>query len=336
VVLLAAGVLPSCAQENPLSSPTLGFVFDEAMGRIRPIFGVTGASKLGEPLEMDFEIHAAEVSPRQDYILALVGNNREVVQIRISRGMASVRTLLPIAPAPDKIVLSPRGTAGAVYYRSSGKVQIITGLPDEPVLHSEVDLSALVLAPGVIAVSDDGQALLMTPVEDGVGRLYLAAPGGDVRPIFALRRVSAIEFLAQSHDAVIADSEENKVYLLRGTGGPEQLLVLAEEKDGVMVPRAVAVASDGRQVVVLNEQSKGLVIVSLDGATPAKLACDCVATGLFRLEGNAVFRLTGLSAGPAWVYDGDGAQPRVVFVPPASERLRRSVETRRPVRGSER
>jgi len=50
------------------------------------------------------------------------------------------------------------------------------------------------------------------------------------------------------------------------------------------------------------------------------LSCQCTPTGLDRLAGTDVFRLTEPSTGPMWVLDAGAHQSRIVFVPPAVSR----------------
>jgi hypothetical protein len=302
----AAGDPPS---PSSMSGPILGWVFDRSVRGVRPILGIGGASVLGEPLDAGFQMEQAAVSPSRDYILAVAAGAGDVLQLRIRRTGVEPR-LLAAAAAPDRIALSPTGSAAALYYSAAGKISVVSGLPDAPAIAREVELPA---PAGALAISDDGEALLVSG-EDG--SLFLASPSAGVRLVATFGHISAVAFLNQSRDALAADDRENAVYLIRDVTGAPQVLVLAGEKEGIAGPVAVAASSDNQRAFVASAGARGVVVLSMAGGAPALIACDCVPAGLERVEGNDAFRLTPLSREPMWMLDGDAAQPRVTFVPP--------------------
>jgi hypothetical protein len=82
---------------------------------------------------------------------------------------------------------------------------------------------------------------------------------------------------------------------------------------------ALAVSDDGRRMFVANGKSRTVAIISLSGHAGATLiACGCTPTGLDRLAGGEVFRLTEPSDLPMWILEATRHQPRVLFVPAGS------------------
>jgi DNA-binding beta-propeller fold protein YncE len=280
---------------------------------------VPGASQLGDLLDLGLDIRSLVASPRQGYALATSGENRTVIELKEADGKPAARELPGVAPGPDRIVMSPRGTAAAFYYADANKVHIISGLPDRPAAVFSVDLPVSGSFAGAMAVSDDGVAVLIAPAEGMAGGVFRATPGEPLRLVWSFRRAAAMDFLPLSHDALVADGEENALYLLRDTGESAQAVWLAGEQDGISGPRSVAAADDGSRAVVASGLSRSLVVVDLAGGPPLKLACDCAPAELSRLQGNAVFRLTGFSSERLWVLDADGPEPRLVFVSPPPE-----------------
>ena len=187
-------------------------------------------------------------------------------------------------------------------------------MPDAPVVAREVDLAAVPASITAVAISDDAEVLLLAA---GNGAVFAAVAKGDLRLIGSFGHIPALAFLERSYDALLADDAENVVYLLRDAAASGELLRLAGEADGVAGPRAVASFHQGRRALVLNSASSELIVLNLAGGPPLRLGCDCVATGLHRLAGEGVFRLTEPAAGPVWLYDGDGLEPRLVVVPAA-------------------
>ena len=78
---------------------------------------------------------------------------------------------------------------------------------------------------------------------------------------------------------------------------------------------ALSVSRDQRRVYVANGGSAEIVAIDLSNGVTARYACPCSPSAVRRLNGTAVFRLTEPSDGPLWLFDGDLAQPRIMFVP---------------------
>jgi len=312
-VLAAASEDPAPA--SAISGPILGWVFDRSVGGVRPILGVPGASILGEVLDLGFEMTRATVSPGQDYIVAVAGESREVVLVRIKRGAIAVGVLPGVSPGADEMVLSPTGSAAAFRYSTAGKIQVLSGLPEAPVMKREVDLASLGPVITAVAVSDDAE-LLLVAAEDGT--VWAAGQDGNARVVGKFGHVPALAFLPRSQDMLIADDADNAVYLLRDAASPGQLLRLAGEQDGVAGPREVVASGDGQRAVVMNGGSGELIVLDLAGGPALKVACEVEATLLERLEGNTVFRLTEAAGREVWLFDGDWPEPRVVFAAAAA------------------
>jgi DNA-binding beta-propeller fold protein YncE len=97
--------------------------------------------------------------------------------------------------------------------------------------------------------------------------------------------------------------------------------ILAGSAQGIAAPVAVAVSSDGLHAFVANGKSGTVAILDLQGKTPVrKFACGCKLTGLDRLDGDNLFRLTEPSNRPMWVLEANTKETRVVFVPAALAR----------------
>jgi hypothetical protein len=310
------------AGDSTISGPFLGFVFDPQASGLRPIVGTPGASLMGDPLDPGTRIGRAEISPRQDYALVSIGD-----EIRVLRfGDRSLRTL-PDAAA-DRIAISPSGRAAVLYRRETNSFQVFASLPDSIATARMTRLMDRGAGLTAIAVSDDGLALLAA-FSDGVsGGVFVVGAEGDARLIQPARRASAIAFLANGHDALIADASEDKLWLVRDVAGSSNALLIAGERDGVAGPVAVASSADNQRALVANSRSSTVAVFDLSGGAPAVVSCPCVPALLDRLTGNAVFRLTEPSAGPMWLFDGDSAELRTVFVPPSPV----NVAVPRPVR----
>jgi hypothetical protein len=126
-----------------------------------------------------------------------------------------------------------------------------------------------------------------------------------------------VAFRPRTHDAIVA-GRNNRISLLLHAADVPQIQFLAGPDDGIAEPLSVEFSLDGLRAFVANSAGN-LVQLDLAGAPPQALSCQCRITGLHRLAGNSVFRLTDPSDGPLIVFDGDTPQARILFVPAASE-----------------
>ena len=296
-----------------IEGPQLGLVFDATHKALRPILGIPGAAVLGQPLDLGVELNKIAISPRQDYALATEGQHNQVVMLTVGR-----KTVTPVPGAlqdPDEILLSPAGAAAALYYKNRNALLILTGLPGTPKVAEEFYLSAGP-APSALAVGDDGRTVLA-----GVGgTVFMVTGSGEVPVLGELLKIAAITIPAHG-TGYVADGGRNQIYRLRGLGGNLETDIIAGPKQGIGTPVALAVSQDGGRAFVVNGKSRTVSIIDLRVHAPVtKIACNCAPTGLDRLAGNEVFRLTEPSDRPMWVLDASARLPRVLFVPSALDR----------------
>jgi hypothetical protein len=295
--LLAALLLAPIVTAQDVQGPVLGYAWDTASSRLRPILGIPGSSLLGAPLDLSVPLSLVELSPRQDYALAAGAESVWLVRLDGARSVHPV-----LSGSADRIVISPTGTAAAVY---SQELQILKGLPGTP-------SAAAVAVPGpltAMAVNDAGNLVLAVCGE----QLFALRPGAAPRRLGPAGAGSALAFADNTTDAIVADAANNEVFLLRGEN---ERLILASERDGVSEPVAVALAA-GRGFVA-NRGSNAVLILDLGGGPPARISCPCEVTGLQRLRGEAVFRLTGPLQSASYVLEVAAGEPRLWFVPAAS------------------
>jgi DNA-binding beta-propeller fold protein YncE len=260
---------------------------------------------MGDALDLGADVREASFSPDRDYVLALLGEDR-IATLLALRSRRPARALPDVAAGAERIYLSPEGSAAALYFAAANRLQVVSGLPDNPALAGEYFLTA---SPSAVAVSDDASSVL---VADESRSVDLLLPDG------ARRRIGTgalVTFLSRNRDAVIGDPAQNRVSLVRDVNGSGETLLLASEREGLTEPVAVAASSDNALVFVATARS-GVAAISVASGEITWTSCDCTPTAMSRLSGRSVFRLSEPTEGaPLWVYDGSGAEARVVFVP---------------------
>jgi hypothetical protein len=284
--------------------PQLGWVPDGT--RIRPVYGIPASASIGTTLAtQDFLRIAASAS--RNYVLVCATDSGIVSVYQPDTGMTPVDGA---GIAPDSIVLSPGGSAAALWFNSINQVQIVTGLPEAPSIR-QLDASFLGSSPDAIALSDDG-AWLAGIWTTGV---YAFGPNGEVNRLPLEDRVTALGFFWGTHDIAAASTAG----LLRVTGVGSFVVVsnvlstLAAFADSSPPAVAVAVTQDNR-VVIAVDGSGFITTVQIESGAATTIDCGCSPEGLFAM-GPSAFRLTGLQGGAFKLFDA--ALGEVLFAPMA-------------------
>ena len=300
------------ASDN-IQGPVLGYVFDRSLNGIRRIWGVPGASRMGEVWPAGVELSMAQVSSGQDFALGVTKTEGRMVLVDLRAESGRVWTIPQASSKINQVVFSSRGDSAILVPSENRRLYLISGLPDSPSGISEVDLSQLPAAPQIFALSDDGQLLLMAVQGGELSTLYSYSRASGIRMVGLAGQVSAMRFLNQSREAVAADRHAREVFLIRDLLGSAERILLASEREGITAPVALELSKDNQRVYVANAEPGG--IVTIDFAGRAQLTpCDCIPTALERM-GESIFRLTELSDKPLMLLDGTGQESRVLFVP---------------------
>lgn len=294
--------------EHRIEGPVLDYVFEQGVG-LRPLLGIPGAAVWADVIPLP-GIAQTAVSVERNYALGISDKDRLPMLISNLRGAVSIAALAE-SPGVDRIILSPTGAAAAVQRGAS--IEIVTGLPETSATQWS---STLPGAPETLAVADNGKAVIAV-VTGGESRFAaVLAPAGGWRYLAAIDGTASVTFLRNREDAVFTDAAANQVFSVRDVTGAAQILALAGEREGISQPVAVAASADNRSVVVANSAAGGIVVLNLSGGAMTAVISRCASTGLERLAGNSVFRLTGPESPQLCLLDADSSSPRVVFVPP--------------------
>jgi hypothetical protein len=297
---------PHAVHSASLDGPRLGMVFDPTVRALRPILGIPGAAILGEPLDLGLDLRRTAVSPQQDYVLATEGEHNQVVVL--TAGHAPV-FVAGADRGPDALVLSPGGQVAALYFKGRNRIEVVSGLPAAPRVATALFLSAGSTV-SALAIGDDQTVLA------AVGStLYWVSHSGEVPVLTNLHKISAIALMS-THGAIVADAATNQIHRVRNITGALETDILAGPRDGISSPVAVAVSRDNRRAFVANGKSGTVAMLDLQGKIGVtRISCACTPTGLDRLAGDNVFRLTEPSNQPMWVLEASAGASRILFVP---------------------
>jgi hypothetical protein len=311
--VMAGAMTPA---SDPVGGPALGFSPNAAGSIVWPILGIPGASMLGHRLALESEIRGAVVSPRQDYMIAIrAEDGQPVLRQLISEPYAN--TPIEGARRGDAVIaISPGGPSAALFYRDSRVLQVLHGLPENPVVAFELDTASLSGSSGQLtafAVSDDASVALLGFAGAGDSLWAVSATGSN---FVTASHASSIAFILNRHDAVVADNLAGEAFLLFGTGAGATRIPLVSAGDGVNGLAGIAVSDDGRFAVVAGAASGNVGIVDLERSTQTVVSCNCRPSGVYRMTGTAVFRLNEPPDGLVTVLDLASGKPRMLVIPP--------------------
>jgi hypothetical protein len=328
-----------------IAHPYLGYAYDASRGAIRPLSGVPGAAIMGAPLDLRFRLAAAAISPRQDFALAVSAADNQVRLIVLGPRMAGANPVVTRAmshpdlmtlsasgsaavlyprmagasplvtdamPHPDLMTFSASGSAAVLYQKSPARLQILTGLPDSPAVQ-EVNAGLVANPPVSLAVSDDGELVLMAPeATDSDPVWLLTAQGASLRMLLP-GSTGAVSFYGGAQDALAA-TRSGDIYLVRNAGSSPDVRLIRAGDDQTSEPIAIQFSADGKQAYTANARGF-LSTVDLLTGSASSISCQCQPVGLQPLQSGTLFRLTDVTNLPVMLFEPSKTEPRIWFVP---------------------
>ena len=315
-LITSVSVAALSAQSELLVGPALGFSPNADGTAVWPIIGIPGASLLGRRLVLGVEISRAEVSPRQDYLVAIRTEDGQPVISRLSAGTAAPVAIEGTRRGETVFAISPSGPALGMFNQDLKILQVLRGFPAAPELVFEFDASNIAGRVTALAVSDDASMALLGVSRDGIDSLWVvnASTAGFIAPSHA----SSIAFLANRHDAVFADNASGLAFLLPNITNTASPILLLNRNEGVEGLSGIGVSDDGRFAVISGAATGNVGIVDLGTADHTIVRCNCKPSGVHRMTGSAVFRLNEPPDSMTTLLDLSTGKPRVLVIPPES------------------
>jgi hypothetical protein len=303
-VVVAVVVSAVCSFGQPLSGTVEGFTFDRPTGSIRPILGRPGSAYLG-PAEVA-GLTFASVAPGQRHSLA-VRDGKLILVSGLGHADRREAELPTLEGVPDGAAWSRDGRTAVLYSREEGWLQVVRGLPQEPVAGERLERG------GIRQVVTDGESILALR-EGGLERMAfdgaaLAAPVFDEPVAIAVGRERGLVYAANRAGEICEiDFDAQRIGRYAETAHPVRDLHLVEARDG----RPLLAVLHADRLAVWDPQTWEAVQSSaLDFAADSllPLGATSIALGGRREDGE-----------PLWVADSG----EVLFVPapkpePASE-----------------
>lgn len=296
--LAASILLAASAAFAQVGAPPLGLVPDGV--QVRPVYGIPAAAEVAAPIDYGRKFSTIAVSPSYRFALAADAASGAVFLLS-----SSAAPLAGASPNPDRIVLSPRGSAAALWFASAGRLQIVSGLPGSPSIQN-VDAALVGELPAALAVADDG-TLAAGAFSDG---LYAFGAGGQVSRIPMRERAQALAFYSTSHDLAVATRLD--VFKIADAGSQAVTSTLYQDKQ--LNPEGMAITWDGGHLA-LAQKSGSLLNLDLQAGTDAEIDCGCSVEGVFPM-GASIFRITAFDGFTFRLFDASSGS--LFYVPLAA------------------
>jgi WD40 repeat protein len=292
-------VLVTAQARAQVGVPRLGYVWDPGGRALLSVDGVPGASIFGKT-EIGAGVAAVAISQHAGVALVIGDDGRSPYLLRVGGKPSEPQPIDGASSHADLIVLSPSGAAAALYDRSANLLQVITGIPQHPVVARALTVAGV----DRIAVSDDG-LLLALAARDGAASALMPDAGEPVSlPVPG--PVSSIAFRPLSHDVLVASG--GVITLMRNVDSHANYQPITDIPGD---PVALAFSADGRGFVAAYADGRVQMSDLSSGGLPP-VRCLCRPTGLEPLAGGSIFALRTDESPALFLFDA--ATNRVVFV----------------------
>jgi hypothetical protein len=316
----------AAASAGDLAGPALGHIADLGSHSLRPIRGIPGAATWGDPLDAGADVSAIALAPRRAFAVLVSDAGVRVAALDGPDAPAVSDPGLPLEFRPTAVVFSPSGANAALYDAGSRTLWMLRAAAP-----AAIDISKLPGPAATLAIGDGPEPAIAAVLSDDPRTVFILDASGGYRALSNFGAVAGLAFVGPGRDLAIADRGAKRVFLVRDplSGNAPEILGAPEAsrpRPGALLPQRPSANSDGPFAIASSADGKFLAVAAGRSA-PAlyefatgewtEFRCDCDATALAPLNGNAVFRLGDAPGRTLWILDADSPKPRLVFVPAA-------------------
>jgi DNA-binding beta-propeller fold protein YncE len=269
------------------------------------VIGIPGSAYFGPAIDTgDFYIVA--VCSELQYAIVLSSDRKGIHIISFSGAAPGHTTFVgELNSEPELVSLSPSGNTAAVLRGSSNAVDVLTGLPHNPVLKT-VTIPAGVTA---IAVADDAEALAVVEHANAISIIGKEWS----RQLATAEDVRDITFRPNAHDLVYVDRGAGQVVMVSAASTEPVTKIIAGAADGISSPRNPVFLRNGR-LAVANAGAGEILLVDPDSRV-TRVPAPCSIAGLERMKEESAIRLICDSDEVMRILHVTENDPRVLFIP---------------------
>ncbi len=308
--VIVTALLPMAAWSQ-VGTPLLGYL--PAGGYLLPVNGIPASASIAPAIDFGGQFIQIAVSAHQDFALV---SSAATGAVSLAYPDGTATPVAGLAAYPDRIAISPSGSAAVLWYASARKLEIVSGLPASPIVR-DADTTFLSNGsgdvPAALGVSDDGAwgagAWLGTASSSGVW----AFSASTSRRLLSDRGY-ALTFYSGRNDLAVAT--RSGIYSVTDVGGSATVSTLYSSQR-LATPAGLAISADNQKLIMVDRTGS---IVTIDSATGAsnQTSCGCTPEGAIPM-GGSVFRITNLTGSVFRVFDANSSNVFMVPLAPAGD-----------------
>src|SRR5208283_526386 len=231
---------------GPMAAPVLGFIAGDVPTQVRAIVGVPASASVTTGISIPGSVARVSIPPRQPYVLAETDTPLALMVVPFNGINPGTPGLVNGAvPGADLVSFSPSGNVAALYFSATQRLQVISGLPSQPLVARDVLVSGTESQFRTIAVSDDASLVVGTTTDSVV----VVPASGSAQSVYVSENLGNLALIPQTSDAMVWDFGKGSLIRLRGLSGAVSDEVVASNLS-FSVNSSLQVTSDGQSTLV--------------------------------------------------------------------------------------
>ena len=304
------------AQSASIHGPVAGFIFSAASHTVRPILGVPGSLHIDAALLNN--VDSAFIAPGGQWALTITAGQPAFVSGLADLAPAAVSTS-GLINAIDNVVWSRDGSFALLYSSSGNQLQRVQLSATAASADSPIDLSSWGRAVA-LAIDPAGKQIAFGVTGSGIYRFTV---GQSPALLSSIAQPAAAAFDSTGSYLYVIDQDSQQILQYPASGSGTTFASLAQP-DGspALSPTGLALSGDGRYLLFADRTTQSAFVYEIASQN---------LVNTIPLDFSPS-RFSALSAGPAFLLNGDNPQewllvldasqaPTVYFVPASQEEL---------------
>ncbi len=307
-----SGVPPVASTGNagPMAVPVLGFLAGDTPAQLRAIVGVPGSASLTTDISLSGSVTRTFIPPRQMYVLAEAGTPQALTVVPFSGLNPGVPTVVSSAfTGADLVSFSPSGNVAVLYFSGTQRLQIIAGLPAQPLVTSDIVISGPFAPFRTIAISDDASLVVGTTADSVV----VVTATGPAQSIYASTDLGGVALIPQTNDAIVCDAGKGSLIRLRGLTGAVTGEVI-DSNLSCSANSSIQVTNGSQSIMVADPSAHAVTAIDLASHAVTQIATPHSPNMLTQLRVGDLFLLSADPNTSAWILDAGHAVAKAYFV----------------------
>ncbi len=272
--------------------------------------GIPGSASLTTDVSLSSSVTRVSIPPRLPYVLAETETPQAVTVVEFSGlNPGTPGQVSGALPGADLISFSSSGDAAVLYFAATQRLQLISGLPIQPVLAEDVVASGLDAPFRTIAVSDDA-SLVVGGTTDSV---FVVAASGSAQSVYASTSLGNLALIPQTSDAIVWDPGKGSLIRLRSLSGAVSVEVVASNLS-FSADLSIQVTRDARSVLVADPSANVVTAFDLTTHAATQVATAHAPLLLTPLAAPNIFLLSADPNTSAWILEVSQSGANSYFV----------------------